>query len=134
MEKYSLVALIYRVSHEAMDELMRTVFGDIKARPRLFGYDILLETEAMRLFCCTVHNDGREWSLNADYNGPLRDLTEILSGFTQRLIDAGYNYYIGYSQIDENGDEVSEEVSLSHPEFDELYSQYLRSVESKGVT
>jgi len=101
---------------------MRAVLGDIQSRPRLFGYDILFETETMWLFCYTSDNDGRRWSLNAEFQGPLQDLTGLLSRFTHRLIDAGYNYSIGYNQIDEDGKEMGEEVSLYHPAFDRIHS------------
>lgn len=121
MEKYYLSGSIYRASHEAVDELMRDVLGDIQSRPRLFGYDIYFKRESMQLFCGTINNDGRWWTLNADFSGALPDLTALLSRLTRKLIDAGVNYDIGYCQVDESGNEVGEEVSLYHPDFDSLY-------------
>jgi hypothetical protein len=122
MEKYVLSGTIYQASHEAMDELMRAVLGDLESRPRLYGYDILFETENLRLFCHTTNNDGKEWTLNADFKGSLPDLTAFLARITQQLIDAGFNYAFGYVQIDEDGNEIGEEISLYHPDFDALYA------------
>lgn len=124
MEMYYLSGTIYEASHEAMDELMRAVLGDIRARSRLFGYDILFETETMRLFCCTINNDGKEWSMNANFKEPLQNVRELLSRLTQKLIESGFNYSIGYNQIDENLNDIGDEVSLDHPDFDRLYAAY----------
>ena len=119
MEDYVLLGTIYGASCEAMEELMRALLGDIQTRSKLIIDDIIFENESMRLFCSTCN--GREWSLNADFKGALSDLTALLSRLTRKLIDAGFNYDIAYYQVDENGNEVGEEVSLYHPDFDTLY-------------
>lgn len=122
MEAYVISGGIYKASEEFMDELMRAILGDIRMKDHLFGHEIYFENENIRLATDNHHDDGRYWSLNADFKGALPNLTELLSMITQKLISAGFNYDIAYFQMDEHGNEMGEEVSLRHPDFDSMYS------------
>jgi hypothetical protein len=121
MAIYEIAGMIYRVSFKRLEQLMRSVFGDVQSRESAYGYDLLYESGHIRLFFNTSDHDGQIWALDGEFGGSFSDMKALLSRIESALIDADIIFSVGYLELDRDRNEIGEEVQFYHPDFEERY-------------
>lgn len=104
------------------DELNTIEVGELTVKVPLQGYNMHSGSEQLDLHLQTTDNAGSIWYLTADLKGTTKDLNALMQNLTKALVKADILYLIDHTEMDANDEPISEEVSLSHPEFDERYS------------
>ena len=80
-----------------------------------------VQSNLLKLHVHTADNNGLRWYLSTEFKGTTIELEQLLDLLTRSLVEADVLYLIDYVELDENGEPVSDEETLSHPEFDERY-------------
>lgn len=121
MANYEIGATFYNSPETTVETALRKAFGEVQTKSRLFGCRMDFQSNCLTLHVQTVDNNGERWFLNAVFNGTTTELEQLLDQFTRSLIEADILYLIDYVELDEKGEPVSDEETLSHPEFKERY-------------
>lgn len=121
MASYEIRGTFYNSPAATVEAALRKAFGDVRTKSREFGYHMDFQSNSLSLHVHTSDNNGKIWYLNADSSGTATEHEQLLGQLTRTLREADILYLIDHVEVDENGDPVSDEETLSHPEFDERY-------------
>ncbi len=130
MANYHIGGTLYNAANTTVEAAIRETLaglagmdvGELNVKVRLFGYDFASVSEQLEFYLNSTDNAGIIWYLTADLKGAPDELNVLVSSLTSSLIKADILYLIDYSECDEDDEPISEEVTLSHPEFDERYT------------
>lgn len=106
---------------ERLHQLLKEFLGELSFRSRLAGYQMFLEEPGLQFALETMHDDHPTYTLDVCYQTDSSGAETWVKELCKRLNDADILYLLGYVEEDAKGDEVGEERSFSHPEFDARY-------------
>ncbi len=121
MRRFHVRASIIDVTPGQLHQTLEAFLGKLSFRSRLVGYQMFHEGPGLRLSVETMHEAKPEFTLDARYQGEASGAEAWVAGLCQRLDTAHIPYLLDYVESDANGDEIGEEKSLVHPDFEARY-------------
>ncbi len=106
MNIYRCLGSIKSVNPEILHKGIKNFVPNIKGRPRIFGYDIELESEELTFYINTY--DEKEYKIDISATGKEK-LFLILEPLKELLIKSNSKFDLIYFKEDTEGNQVSEE-------------------------
>lgn len=121
MQQFQFRADLYDIAPEQLHQLLRELMPELSFRSRLAGYQMFLDVPGMQVSVETMDETHPTYTLNARYETDATGAAAWADALSQQLEAAELLYSLSYVEEDEQGNELSEEVSLWSPEFDARY-------------
>ena len=120
MANFEIRGIFYDCPTNTAESILRFFFGNIQIKNSILENHLFFESNVLTFHLETTNN-GKKWYLNADFTGLTTDFKQLLDRLSEKLIEVDILYLIDTIEVNENGEPVSEEETLSHPEFDKRY-------------
>lgn len=95
--------------------------GRTRQRHRLFGTTWEVESATMKFHLETLDPQRAKYHLHVELEASREDATRWIERMTSALLAADILYDIGHQELDGQGEDVGEEVSYFHPDFERRY-------------
>ncbi|NME72853.1 hypothetical protein [Flammeovirga aprica] len=122
MKKYfSLGGSLYRVDHSILKIATDQIFGEekVKLKVRVYGYDLSYENEILEFYLSTTDNKEDIYLLDCLYSGEESTFKSFFARLVECFDSYEFMYLLDYTQVNEYGDEISEEISVKSNNFDD---------------
>lgn len=113
IKKFRAGGIIYNIGHKILIEILSEKFGEIKSKPRVFGYDIECKDEKMLFFIQTT--DEKEYFLHIDFTGEFSEINSFMIEISNMFFEKNILYDIGFYEQDLIGNQISEDFNFIHP-------------------
>ena len=107
MNYYRCLGSLENVISSELHEKIKILFPNIKGRPRLFGYDIELESEELEFYINTI--DEKEYKIDISTKNE-ENLLAILNSLKQKLIELEGEFDLVYFKEDDDGNQISKDL------------------------
>ncbi|MEM7040982.1 MAG: hypothetical protein AAF570_28720 [Bacteroidota bacterium] len=115
---YDISGTLHKALPEHLAQALRDALGPVEAKEQFVGMTLVHEADNARLATSTSYEDGSLWTLNADFEGQPADFEAWFGGIIAQLDGADLAYCLDYAEVDEVGNDLSEEVTVEHSEFE----------------
>lgn len=122
MQNFHIRASIYDVAPEALRDLLQECVGEITFRSRMVGYQFFYNSSYLTLSVETADDVQPTYNLDARFQGTEQDVEAWVKKMCMHLDGADILYLLDYVETDAAGEEIGEEVSFAHPDFDARYA------------
>lgn len=117
MSYYHIGGTIRNATHEQIKVAFQKHGLNLEFKARIFGYDLWLTNDTMKLYIKTHDNDELEYNFHLDFYRPSDAFKLLVEQITGLLLAEAIVFSLYYSEKDENGDCVGEETKMFHPDF-----------------
>jgi hypothetical protein len=124
IQRFQIRANIYDVAAERLHQLLTEVVGELSFRSRLVGYQMFLEKPDLQMSVETMQDEHPNYTMNAHLQSDVAGVAAWAKALCKRLEAADIFYLLDYIEEDENGEEIGEEFSFSHPDFEARYAAW----------
>ncbi len=121
MQQFHIRASIYDVAPERLHQLLKALVGELTFRSRIVGYQMFYKDSTLQMSVETMDDVNATYTLDAHLQCDASGAEAWVKAICQCLEKADILYLLGYVEEDADGDELGEELSFSHPEFEARY-------------
>ena len=121
MPKFEILGNFQGASTEVLGTALRQLSnqGELQVNSKLLTDLIRLDADGLQFVASTYPDDPQRWTLNGTFEGPHPDMDKMMEQLVHSLTQAGIIYALDYTEVDDQGEPVAEEVSIFHPHFGE---------------
>jgi hypothetical protein len=120
--KHNLSGTLYQTNPEQVQNLLDTWIGDTHHRSRLFGDTWELQNDDFSLLVESADQTSQNFIIDLRFRKSMPDIKGWMDQMVKALVAADILFLVDYYEVDENDEQIGDDVSYSHPEFDQRYT------------
>lgn len=124
MQIFQIGSSIFGANAVSLHQLLKGFLGELSFRSRLAGYEMEHTSDNLRMVVESINEVRPHYNLNATFRGEEKAFVDWVDTLYATLNAADILYLLDWVEVDEQGNELGEEESLSTPNFDARYAAW----------